>query len=200
VDPLAFLDDVQARFPVAAADEDRVETLLQDASAVVRSYTKQDFTLTDTVARIRPIGGRLILPQRPVTGVTSVKVFDYNENLVTIVGWMWDGGQEVWLMVGETVINLAEGIRDLFRFNTPLCQVDYTHGYDVIPDDIVTVVCGMVIRSLATPGYGSIQSQSAGPFSQRLSDAAIQGIVALTPSDRDILNSYRPGSRTVELR
>lgn len=198
---LAELTDVADRVPALAPDQEtRVQSLLSDASAVVRSYTKQDFTLAQSTTRIRPIGGRLRLPQRPVIGVDSVKVFDYNENLVTIAGWMWDGGNEVWLLVGEVVINLAEGLRDLFRYNTPLCQVTYTHGYDQTPDDIVTVVCGMVGRALATPGYGSIQSQTAGPFSQRLSPAAIDGIVALTDSDRKILNRYGPRGSTVELR
>lgn len=200
MDPLASLADVQARYPVSPDQEARVGTLLADASTVVRSYTRTDFTVTDTVARIRPIGGRIILPQRPVVAVNSVKVFDYNENLIVIVGWMWDGGQEIWLLAGEVVINLAEGLRDLLRYNTPLCQVDYTHGYDAVPSDIVTVVCGMVIRALATPGYGSVQSQTAGPFSQRLSPAAVDGIVGLTASDRAILNGYRTSARTLELR
>lgn len=198
---LAEVTDVADRFPALASDQEtRVQSLLADASAVVRSYTKQGFTKTQTVARIRPIGGRLRLPQRPVVSVDSVKVFDYNENLVTIAGWMWDGGNEIWLLVGEVVINLAEGLRDLFRYNTPLCQVTYTHGYDETPDDIVTVVCGMVARALATPGYGSVQSQTAGPFSQRLSSAAIDGIAALTDADRRILNGYGPRAATVELR
>lgn len=198
--PLATLADVQARYPVPADQENRVNTLLNDASTVVRSYTRTAFTVTDTVARIRPIGGKIVLPQRPVIGVNSVKVVDYNENLVLIVGWMWDGGQEIWLLVGDVVINLAEGLRDLLRYNTPLCQVDYTHGYETVPDDIVTVVCGMVIRALAAPGYGAVQSQTVGPFSQRLSPAAVDGIVGLTASDRAILNGYRTSSRTVELR
>src|SRR5437764_10250383 len=94
---LATLDDVKARYPVPADQDDRVTTLLTDASAVVTSYTRNDFTLTDTIARIRPIGGRIILPQRPVVSVNSIKVIDYNENLITLAGWMWDGGQEVWL-------------------------------------------------------------------------------------------------------
>lgn len=202
MEPLATVDDVAADYPGGIPEDDRgrVETLLKRASAVVRSYTGQSFTKETTTERIRPRGDKVILPKRPVVSVESVGVFD-GTNVLPIVGYMWDGGCEIWLCPGETVINLAADVLDLFRYNTPLVEVAYTHGYDMVPEDIVTVVCGMVARTYASPGVaGTYKSQTVGPFSATLSDAAAQGIAGLTDADRLILNRYRRSTGTVELR
>jgi hypothetical protein len=199
---LATFDDVSIRSdtPLPDGAEARVTALLGDVSARVCKLARQGFAQEQTTDRIRPIGMKLTLPQRPVISVDAVGVIDYLEHVIPVPMPYWDGGDEVWLDRGDIVINLAESIRDLFRFNTPLCQVTYTHGYDEVPNDIVGVTCAMALRALSTPQAGAIQSQTVGPFSVSLSKTAAAGSLALTPDEREIVLSYRRPGRTVELR
>lgn len=194
--------DVQARTPapIDAALTTYVNALLADASTVVKRFCRQDFVREQTTERIRPVGDRLKLNQRPVISVDSVYVIDYLNNLVPVVLPYWDGGDEIWLLHGQIMLNLAEGIRELFKYNTPLCQVTYTHGYDVIPDDIVSVVCSLVLRRMATPGAGAVQSQTAGPFNAALTPAAAAGPMSMTADEKLMLKDYRRSARTIELR
>lgn len=199
---LATFDDVQAEYPgeIPAADEPRLTRLLENASAVVRNYTRQAFTRQSSTARLRPIGYKVRLPQRPVVSVESVAIVD-GTNLLPFTGWVWDGGSEVWIGGGSTVVNLPEAVGDLFRYTTPLVEVSYTHGYDEVPVDVKAVVVGLVARTYAAPGVaGVFKSQTVGPFSGTLTDSATQGITSLGQAEREILNAYRRSSTSVELR
>lgn len=180
-------------------DQRRIPALLDQASAVVRRYTRRTFTREQSTIKIRPIGDKVKLPQRPVISVDSVGIF-YNNALLPVAGWSWDGDDEVWLYPEGIVINLPEALGELLQNHTTRAQVTYTHGSDEIPADIVGVVCGMVIRTLNTPGGGAHKSETAGPFSHTFTDAGLGGIVALTKDDRDALNIYRRKGATVELR
>lgn len=200
---LAAVADVQVRLPDGVIiDPGRIGALLTDASAAVRSWTKQDFTTRQTTIGIRPVGYRLKLPQRPVVGVQSVGVIlPGSSTPVTLPGWYWDGSNEVWLIEGNQIVNLPEELAGLLQWQTPTCQVTYTHGYDQIPDDVVGVVCSMVIRVYTAPGLGGVVSESVGEYSYRLSDTMVQGPMTLTPSEKDALSSYRPRrTATAELR
>lgn len=205
MDTLAQLSDVEDRYDgtIATADQPRVLKKLADASAVVRRFTRQQFTKSQTTERIRPVGYKLKLPQAPVVSVDSVAIVDVLQqgNLLPlpIAAWLWDGGQEIWLGMGA-VINLAEDVVDWFRTSTPLISVTYTHGYDTVPDVVVAVVCSMVIRTLDVPGSTAMQSQTVGPFGYRLSQAAQDGIMALSSSEQTLLRDFRRQGATMELR
>jgi hypothetical protein len=198
----AAFADVQERYPgtLDASLEPRVNALLTDASTVVRRYTRQTFVKEQTTENLRPVGGKIKLPHRPVISVDGVWVIDYLENKIPVVLPYWDGGNEIWLLYGQTVINLAEGLRQLFMYNTPLCEVLYTHGYETTPDEVTAVVCSMVIRALSVPGSGAVQSQAGGGFSATLTPAAAAGVLALTQAEKDMLHDFRIKARTVELR
>lgn len=206
MDPLASLADLQARYAgqIAVADQPRVMTLLADASAVVRAFTRQQFTAASTVERIRPVGYKVRLPQKPVVSVTSVSVVDAllpgGLFRIPLGAWLWDGGQEVWLGQGAAVINLAEDVLDLFATTTPMVEVAYAHGYSTIPDVAVAVTCSMVLRTMDLPGVSGMASQNAGPFGYRLSTAGMDGILALSPSEQLLLKPFRSQSATVEMR
>lgn len=204
--PLAALADVQARYPttIPTADEPRVQQLLADASAVVRTWTRQQFTQQQTTERIRPIGNKVLLPQRPVVSVDSVAIVDVLQpnNLlpIPVAAWLWDGGSELWLGQMDIVVNLPEDVLDLFRYQTPLLQVAYTHGYAQVPDVAVAVTCSMTIRAYDLPGTSGMQAQNVGPFGYRLSAAGQDGILALSDSEKALLAPYRRQAATVELR
>lgn len=207
MDPLATLDDLESRYlgTIDSADQPRVLSLLADASAVVRRYTRQQFTKAQTTERIRPVGYRLILPQRPVISVDSIGVVDaYQQGQVLPIplgAALWDGGQELWFGQTNSVINLPEEVLALWEYATPLVEVVYTHGYEQSPDIVVAVVCSMVLRAVDLPSASGMQSQSVGPFRYQLSATAQDGIMSLTASERESLDVFRANKiRTVELR
>lgn len=197
-------NDVEIRLPSGInVDVPRANQLIRDASAVVRSFTKQNFTVTTTTDKVRPIGYKIKLVKRPVRSVTQLAVvMETGQAPVPFIGWWWDGSDEVWLTRGDDlVINLSEAIAALMRYQTPIVYVTYQYGYDVVPDDVVAVVCSMVARTITTPNLGGVISENVGEYGYRLSDAASQGVIALTQAEKDILKQYRPkNSSTLELR
>lgn len=203
--PLVTVNDVTERLPSGITIEDgRVAALIRDASASVRRFAKQDFTLGTTTQDIRPIGYRLKLPQRPVLDVISIqlKLPGSQTGVYTAIpAWYWDGSDEVWLVDGSTIVNLAEEVISALKWMTPVCRVTWQHGYTVIPDDIIGVVCSMITRVVTAPGLGGVISETVGEYSYRLSDAAAQGPMTLTDSEKAILREYQPkGTKTIELR
>ena len=114
LDPLATADDLAGRLGRALTDAeiDQVELLLGDASASVRAYTGQEFTLGESTVRLRARGGVLRLPQRPVVAVTAVANTD------------------------EADVDFTWYADDRAILSSPWASwvdVTYTHGYEEIP-------------------------------------------------------------------
>lgn len=201
--PLAQLSDISDRLPAAVSIEtQRATALIADASAVVRSFSRQQFTTSQSTVRVRPIGGRLRLPQRPVVSVDNLALrLQNNAAPVPFPGWWWDGSDEVQLATGDLVVNLAEELAGALSLQTPVCEVTYTHGWAQVPADVVAVVCSMVTRTLTAPGLGGVISEGVGEYTYRLSDAAAQGPVTLTEAEKEVLRPYKPRkAATAELR
>ena len=203
--PLVSVNDVVSRLPSGiTVDDARVVALIQDASASVRNFTKQDFTINTTTLNIRPQGYRIKLPKKPVLDVVSLQLKLPGSTAgvyTTVPGWYWDGSDEVWLTDGSSIINLAEEVITALRWHTPTCRVTWKHGYDEVPDGVVGVVCSMITRLITAPGLGGVISETVGEFSYRLSDTAVQGPMALTEAEKFTLQDYQPkGSKTIELR
>jgi hypothetical protein len=205
-DPLATAEDVTNRYPgpLSADQLARLPGLLADASTVVRSYTRQEFSVDTTTERIRPIGDRVRLRQAPVTAVSAVGVVNTLQvnNLVVLPlgAWMWDGGQEIWIGAIGSVINLPDDLTEILQYQVPLMQVTYTHGYATSPDTVITVVCSMVTRALDFPGVTSAASATVGGLSYRLTTTAQDGVLGLTASEMRMLGQYRRSATTMELR
>jgi hypothetical protein len=200
---LAQPSDVQLRLPAGLAiDANRTIALLTDASAIVRKTAKQDFTPETTTEQITPIGYRLKLSQKPVNSISSVSIMLPGQDAPQpFPNWYWPGGQEVWLLYEGQVINLPTEIAYLMQWQTPPCYVEYNHGYSTTPDDVLAVVCSMVVRVLTAPSMGGVVSENVGEYGYRLSDTAAQGALALTQAEQDLLLSYRPKHKNViELR
>lgn len=210
---LAQVTDVEARIGRAVVDTERVqvETMLRDASAVVRNYTRRDFTpVVDDVIVLRPTGNTVRLPQRPVNAVTAVSVVAPElaptgaiSDRIPLPIWYFDGIDELWIYGGPAnvqIINLPEALYDLWRNRTPLVEVTYSHGELETPDDVVGVVAGMVVRTQTTPGRGNVSSESAGDYSYSVSFQVQLGPLGLSDTDRMILNAYKQKMHTIELR
>lgn len=211
---LATLTDVTDRSPrtLTAAEQTRATVLLGDASAAIRGYTKQTFTAVagDTV-RLRPVGTELRLPQRPVTAVNSVTAVGWAgiPNLVLPAGfWGWDGidiieiapfSSDVWLSL--PTIELGQELPDTY-------EVDYDHGDATVPDDVIRICAGLVLRVILAPSpVEGMSAERIGQYSYQMAQQVGGGsagvTVRLSEQDKDELHRAGYGPRrsgTVELR
>jgi hypothetical protein len=179
--------------------------LLGMASDMVRRYTRQQIsqTVNDTIVLPGNWDNVLVLPQRPVTNVSSVLINGaspvyqvwrtVDDTLFMGTGayqpdfgvLLW-GGNALWGPAGSNTGPQATGA----TWQGPSSQitVTYTHGFAEIPGDIVNVVAGMVALAIASPvgvnmekigGYQVAYSRSEG------------GAMQIQPADKEILNYYR---------
>lgn len=200
---LASPADLTARLGRDLTEQEaaRAEALLTDASAVVRAYTRQDFELhTDDEVVLRATGGRISLPGRPVQGVTRVEVIGGSEALpdFTLADWLFDGIDTVRVGEGAAVINLPEAWWDDDGYPGTY-RVTYTHGYAEAPADVLSVVCGVVLRVLTNPsGY---RSETVGSYSVTYAVPATgeQLGTNLTRYEMKMLDRYRRKADTVKV-
>lgn len=200
---LASPDDLEARLgrDLTAQEAARAEALLGDASAVVRAYTRQTFDLvTDDEVVLRAAGGRITLPGRPVQNVTRVEVIGGSEALpdFTLADWLFDGIDTVRIGEGAAVINLPEAWWDDDGYPGTY-RVTYTHGYAEVPADVLSVVCGVVLRVFTNPsGY---RSETVGSYSVTYAVPATgeQLGTNLTRYEMKVLDRYRRKADTVKV-
>lgn len=198
LDPLVSTDEFTAAFPrdLTTAELDRMDYLLGAASSSVRAFCRRDFTAASSTLRIKPLGDKLILPNPPITAVTSVKRVNFDGSLIGFAGWAWDGGVTVYGMscLGSPMINAPEvWLDDVY---TPLVEVTYSHGDAVIPTAAQDRVIAMVARVLqqpdATTAYEGATgtSETVGPFNRNVNftGAPLPGVVPqLSDRDKQIL-------------
>jgi hypothetical protein len=200
VDSLADLTDISDRLgrPLLPAEETRAQALLMDASARVRSYTKQDFSRTDddTVV-LRAQQGEIRLPQRPVIDVTAVVAIGAGGAPdLPVTGWQWDGLDVVRTATDSPAINMPELWQEEDADAYPgTYRVTYSHGAAEVPPVVVAVVASMVLRTLTAPTLaGGVTGETIGPYSYRTDGSGVGTAVVMTDGDRRELADagYRP--------
>lgn len=167
-DLAAFLD---ATIPDA---DPRAVALLDMASSVIRGYTRQHLeAVNDDIISLRPRRRTLVLllPELPVRAVATVEVagtalaptaFSWDDmGVVTRPGSTWAAGQEV--------------------------KVTYSHGYEVIPDELRAVCLQAAARAWENPG-ANLQ-ESIGNYS--VAYEKTRGLVELDDLERATLDRYR---------
>ena len=192
---LATVQDLQDRLgrPLTDAEAARAPALLDDASAMVRAYTGQTFTLVaDDEVVLRVQAGIVRLPQRPVIAVSRVVAIGGElAPDVAITDWVFDGVDQIAIGTGAAVINLPETWWDDDGFPGTY-RVTYSHGYAAPPADVVAVTCGMVLRTLTAPTtQGGVTSETIGSYSYSLKAADTGVSVSLGQPDRQALARYR---------
>ena len=200
MDPLASATDLSDRLgrPLTSTEDARAQALLSDASAKVRSYTKQDFTRIDNeTVVVRAQQGEIRLPQRPVLDVTAVIAIGAGSAPdLPVVGWQWDGLDIVRTAVDSPIINLPEPwYEDDAEAYPGTYRVTYSHGTAQVPDDIVGIVARMVLRTLTAPTVaGGVTGETIGPYSYRTDGSGAGTAVLMTDDDRQELKDagYRP--------
>jgi len=170
---LATIADVEARLgrSLTAGETSQATAWLSDASAMFVQRAVQKFEVSESTVRLFPRDGVVRLVQRPVIEINSVTDIDGVE-----LDYTYDGFQSIY---------------ELGSYSPVI--VNYDHGSDTIPDDVVAVVAGMVVRTLLIPADAAagIQQQSVGPFSQSYANWAVGRQVLMSPADIEVANYYR---------
>lgn len=203
--PLATVVDISSRMPrpLTTEEQTRATTLLMDASSRVRAHTRQSFSQLQTTEIIAPVDNQIVLPQRPVVSIDGVaRVNADGTSVLPYAIWTWDGASTIMLGPPSAVINAPEVWTDMDWFwRNVTYQIKYTHGYSIIPDDVVGVVAGMVMRVLMAPGSPGVISETIGGYSYRMADGYPSAIVSLSADDEKILRPYLARrNRTIEMR
>lgn len=198
---LATLTDLEDRLGRnLTVDEQRIATrLLADASAAVRLYTGQQFTLevdeqdppesVPDVVKLKVRNGKVRLPQRPVLSVDSVTVtaLDLTE---TPVLFLWDGIETLTLNP-----NVPDSFAwEPFRCDVTVVTVTYTHGYAAgqLPSALTALVVQIVGRALGAELIQTgIVSENIAGYSYQLGSAAAAGGFGLLPAEKDALDAFR---------
>lgn len=176
VSQLATATDVVAALgrALTSVEAVRVEPILDKASEMFRRRSRQQFTAGTSTVRLKSNGGKVYLPQLPVTSVTTV----VDDNAVAVVYTQVDQ----WLTV-----DLGS---DAF------VTVTYDHG-GVVPDlvrlaiaDLARRVLGLSVQAVAGM---SQYSETKGPFSESGTFAAwaVGGQTMLSPDDKELADSYK---------
>lgn len=183
---LATVEDVEARIGRNVADEGerrRIETLLDDASAAVRTYTGRTFgQLTVTVRRVSR-GWWVDLPA-DTTAVVSVEDMDG----VTVTGWQWDGSRR--MRVGAVE---AFDVEPASAGGEGVFDVTITRGAAGQPPQTVrAIVAQMAARAFGRPADQSgVQQESIAGYSYSVGSAAAAGGVGMLEGERTLLDRFR---------
>ena len=158
-------------------DSIRGDLLLDAASAIIRNHCRQTFDIVenDEVELRGTTLKRLMLPERPVIDVTSVKVD------------------------GETVENYSR-VRDGLWRNQGWCgksslvEVTYSHGFapDSLAMEVFKAVCIQVAaRAAANPQSFNSFTAAAGDGIGFGGGGTGSQVLGLTSAERAILDRYR---------
>lgn len=174
--PLALPKDVADAMGRDLTEEEtrKVLPILAKASELFTRKSGQRFTPGESSVRLKSDGGRIYLPQRPVTAVTSVH--DESGRPVTFTRH----GQ--WLTTSLTSSDFA--------------IVDYTHGGEV-PELVRLTVAdvGRKVLGISSEAVAGVtqHSRTTGPYTESSSYAAwaVGGQTMLSPDDSATALSFR---------
>lgn len=201
--PLATQADLEAALQ-RTLDPAQAAMALRRASARVRKYTRQVFTLVENETITIPGNGRVLyLPQRPLIvddthpltvvelfGITNVEYETLEGRDYTRVGSQLTRGEAWWAptrLMGWPWLR-PQGIW------AQRVRVTYSHGYTEIPDDVVDVVLDLAQMSMTNPQ--GLRSESIDDYSRTFASETIGG-AQLTPEHKEALRQYRGGSFSV---
>jgi hypothetical protein len=148
------------------------------ASARVRGYIRQDITAGTSTITVR--GPVVLLPQRPVTEVTSIVDNDTDpDNPYTLEADEWR------LRNG--------GFLETPKFGGNL-EVTYSHGYATLPDELIELVCGVAARlSEVNPAAAAgVQQETGGSESVTYGFDSYNAISELSTGEKRVLDRLFP--------
>lgn len=160
--PIASLDDLETSLgrTLDASEQQRAQALLEAASDAVAAITGRRYQSETRTWTGRPRDRRIQPRPRPVVEVLDVE------------------GASSWSLDGQSVWVDTDG----------LVTVTYRTGYDESPALERSVVCQMVMRSLAVDPASTGYSQEAiDGYSYQIGSAAASGAVGMLRAEMDML-------------
>lgn len=188
-------------------EELKAELLLDMATAVIKSWTRQDIeaVANDEVKLPGTWGTDLELPQWPVTGVSSVAV---NGLAIDVTGWTWNSRQLIrrgflgprafdWpigVFINESDLNdwpLQPG--GIFHWSGPAAtiEVTYSHGFATVPGDVRAICLSIAARVFVNPVGAVMERIGAYEITYDQTVRNRSAGMALTPEDQQALRKYR---------
>jgi hypothetical protein len=198
--PLATQDDLEAALQ-RTLDPAQAALALRRASARVRKYARQTFTLVENDTIELPGRSKILrLPQRPLLiddthlltvtelfGITDVEYECLQGRDYTRIGTELTRGEAWWAptrLMGWPWLR-PQGIwADRVR-------VTYSHGYDDVPDDVTDIVLDLAAMGLTNPQM--LRSEGIDDYTRTFAAETIGG-AQLTQDHKDALRPYRGGA------
>lgn len=181
MDLLATVPELRLFLEDDTLDAERAELFLRLASGEARGYTGNGFDwIEDDVVRLNGTGTPvLLLPEAPVADVSElVQAVGLAAELIlespvdTSPAWEWDE---------DGVIERIDG--GVFARRRRHYQITYSHGFEVVPDEVKAVVLRVAARGFESPD--GIRQEALGRYSYTLAgEAAGMGLYA--PDRRDL--------------
>jgi len=168
---------------------------IAEATETIKNYCHQQIErMTETITLDCTGGWKIFLPELPVISVDTV----VEDGDTLVVGTDYQLGQ----------YGVLRRLDDDWAAGTQILDVTYTHGYAVIPDDVVGVCTRAAARAYqaglgaaAVGAVSGVASMTLGDYSVSLGTGGgggvgegIMGASAarmLLLSEKDILNRYR---------
>jgi hypothetical protein len=198
--PLATSADVTARLgrSLNTIEAARINALLADGSAFIRRYCRKDFlNHPGDILLLRSSGGIVKLPYRPVQAVNSVTALSGAIGVpdISVTWYVFDEIDEITIPDPSSsgIINLPEFWYDIGWYSETF-KVNYDHGFSVIPDEVISVLCTAAIALLTAPTQaGGVVGETIGSYSYRLQRTGGGISAALKDADLTALDDYRGG-------
>lgn len=202
---LCVPQDIQDRCvrTMTTAELTRAQILIQDASAMIRSYTRRTFAQQQLTQTLRATSNILKIPQVPVISVDAVQLVDYLGNFYAVPSFGFDGVDQIDLGYYSSVLNLPEDALSFGSVWSGSVKLTYTYGYNAIPIEVASVCAQMVARIFNTPGSGviGVGLEKIGPYEMKLDGSAgiMPGVLRMTDDDKDQLRYYRNIASVIDL-
>lgn len=143
---LATVQDIETaiRGPLTEGEQELAVYYLEQASAMFTALAAQKFLPAESRVRLLPTNGAVRLSQLPVVEVVSVQDLD-----------------------GNPVDFTFDGVRSLFDLGDQPVVVEYEHGSDDVPADVVRAVTRIAIRGMAKRGLRMGKDEKAAAMRYR---------------------------------
>lgn len=201
--PLIEQADLEAALQ-RTLDPAQAAMAIRRASARVRKYARQQFTLVENETITLPGNGRILrLPQRPIVvddthPLAIVELFGIgNEEYAALegrdftrIGTELTRGEQWWAptrLMGWPWLR-PQGIW------AQRVRVTYSHGYTEVPDDVVDIVLDLAQMNMTNPQ--GLRSESIDDYQRVFASETIGGAL-LTADHEAALRQYRGGSFSV---
>lgn len=158
------------------------DAMFKRASARVRGYTRQ--TISSATSTITVRGPIVVLPERPVQSITTVKDLTYPDDIYTLEADEW--------------VLRPGGVLETPDFGGNL-EVAYSHGFATVPDEVIELVCGVAARlaSISEAASTGVQQESAGSESVTFGFDSYKAISDLTTGEKAVLDRIYPRQASV---